>query len=134
VYCFDTDVLSIVLRGRASNELTRRLALVPSGDQFTTSITLGEMLYGARKRSSEDLAERIEALVERLVAVLPFDRDAARMYGSIRAELELAGKRIDEPDLRIASIALAHDLTLVTGNTKHFGRVPELRVENWLAS
>ncbi len=35
-------------------------------------------------------------------------------------------------DLLIASIALRHDLPLITGNTRHFSRVPGLRVENWL--
>jgi tRNA(fMet)-specific endonuclease VapC len=53
-------------------------------------------------------------------------------YGPLRARLEQAGRRIDEPDLPIASIALSHDLTVVTGNTRHFARVPGLRVENWL--
>lgn len=41
---------------------------------------------------------------------------------------------VAEPDLRIASIALAHDLTLVTGNARHFSRVPGLNVENWMAA
>jgi predicted nucleic acid-binding protein len=35
--------------------------------------------------------------------------------------------------LRIASIVLANDLTLVSGNVRHFFRVPNLRLENWLA-
>jgi len=43
-----------------------------------------------------------------------------------------AGQRLDDPDLRIAAICVAHDLTLVTGNVRHFERVPGLRVENWL--
>jgi hypothetical protein len=38
-----------------------------------------------------------------------------------------------EPDLRIASIALANDLVLVTGNVRHFRRVPGLVIEDWLA-
>ena len=50
----------------------------------------------------------------------------------LRAELERQGRRLDEPDLRIASIALSRQLTVVTGNVRHFRRVPELAVENWL--
>jgi tRNA(fMet)-specific endonuclease VapC len=42
------------------------------------------------------------------------------------------GQRIDEPDLRIASIVLSHGMTLVTGNVPHFRRVPGLLMENWL--
>ena len=44
-----------------------------------------------------------------------------------------AGRRLDEPDLRIASIALSRNLTVITGNVRHFSRVPGLRLENWLA-
>ena len=54
------------------------------------------------------------------------------MYGRLRAELERNGRPLAEPDLRIAAIALARELTLVSGNARHFGRVPGLRVENWL--
>ena len=47
MYCFDTDVLSAVLRRDPPLRLIRRLASVPAEQQFTTSITLGELLYGA---------------------------------------------------------------------------------------
>jgi len=66
------------------------------------------------------------------VSILLFDEPAARSYAEIRVELEAAGRRLEDPDIRIAAICLAHDLTLVTGNVRHFERVPGLRVENWL--
>jgi predicted nucleic acid-binding protein len=134
LYCFDTDVISATMRGDAPLHLVRRLALVPATDQFTTSITLGELVYGAARKGSEELVERIRDLVLMGLAVLAFDQPAAELYGRLRAQLEREGRRLAEPDLRIASIALARDLTLVTGNVKHFQRVPELRVENWLAT
>ena len=133
MYCFDTDVLSAVLRRDPPLRLIRRLAALPAEQQFTTAITLGELLYGATKRASPTLAERIRDLVRSLLAILPFDEAAAEHYGTLRAELELAGRGLAEPDLRIASIALANELTLVSGNVRHFSRVPGLRVENWLA-
>ena len=61
-----------------------------------------------------------------------FERRAAETYGRLRADLERVGTPLAEPDLRIASIALTHDLTVVTGNVRHFSRAPGLRVENWL--
>lgn len=112
--------------------LIRRLATVPADEQFTTAITAGELLYGAAKRRSPDLTERVRNLISTAVTVLPFDMHAAEIYGPLRSELETKGRRIDEPDLRIASIALAHDLTLVTGNVRHFERVPGLVIEDWL--
>ncbi len=133
VYCFDTDVLSAVLKRDPPLHLVRRLAQVPSADQYTTAVTLGELLYGAAKRSSLQLVDRIRSLIPQLTAVLAFDASAAEIYGPLRAQLESEGRRLDEPDLRIASIALSRDLILISGNVRHFSRVPGLRLENWLA-
>jgi tRNA(fMet)-specific endonuclease VapC len=69
----------------------------------------------------------------RATVILPFDSAAAEVYGPLRAKLEREGKRLGEPDLRIASIALSRGLTVVTGNVRHFSRVPDLVVEIWLA-
>ncbi len=46
--------------------------------------------------------------------------------------ITLDGKRLADPDLRIAAIALANGLTLITGNLTHFARVPGLRAEDWI--
>lgn len=110
----------------------RRLARVAPEEQFTTAITLGELLYGAARRGNETLVERIRELLSEAVSILPFNEDAAEVYGPLRARLEASGRRLDEPDLRIASIALANGLTLVTGNVRHFQRVPGLSIEDWL--
>jgi tRNA(fMet)-specific endonuclease VapC len=133
VYCFDTDVLSATMRRDPDLALIRRLAQLPPSEQFTTAITLGELLYGAERRGSARLRERVRELIGGALIVLPFDVAAAEVYGSLRARLEADGRRLDEPDLRIASIALAADLTLVTANVRHFDRVADLPVENWLA-
>ena len=132
MFCFDTDVLSAVIHREPPLHLIRRVAHVPAAEQFTTSITLGELLYGAAKRGSDRLETRVRDLIESGVRVLPFDTRAAEVYGALRASLEREGRRLDEPDLRIAAIALSRDLTLVTGNVRHFSRVADLRVEDWL--
>ena len=130
--CLDTDVLSVFLRRGASPSAQRRLAEVSADSHFTTSITLGELLYGAVRRQSVSLMRAIEEYVQGDVTIVPFDEPAARSYAEIRVGLEATGQRLDDPDLRIAAICVAHDLTLVTGNVRHFERVPGLRVENWL--
>lgn len=134
MYCFDTDVLSAVIKRDPPLHLLRRLARTPAEQQRTTTITLGELLYGAARRGSPALVERVRAIILRAQHILPFDEAAAEVYGPLRARLESEGRRLDEPDLRIASITLAHSLVLVTGNVRHFARVPGLRVENWLIS
>ena len=132
MYCFDTDVLSAVIRRDPPLALIRRLAQVPPTEQATTTITLGELLYGAAKRGSDRLTRRVREVVTLATVILPFDADAAEVYGPLRAQLENEGRRLAEPDLRIASIALPRGLTVVTGNVRHFSRVPGLAVENWL--
>ena len=67
------------------------------------------------------------------ITIVPFDDAAAERYGHLRASLESDGMPLAEPDLRIAAIALSRSFTLVTGNTRHFKRVPGLTLENWLA-
>ena len=131
-YCFDTDVVSAMLKAQPPLSLVRRVAGVPPGEQCTTSITVGELLYGAARLDRDRLVQRVRTIIDYAQIVLPFDQAAAEIYGPLRACLEAEGRRLAEPDLRIAAIALLHDLTLVTGNVRHFARVPDLRVENWL--
>jgi tRNA(fMet)-specific endonuclease VapC len=132
MFCFDTDVMSATVRsGGGPPQLARRLGVVAAAMQFTTSVTVGELLYGARKRQSRRLEDVIEGVVA-VIQVVPFDELAARSYADIRVALEVASRPLEDPDLRIAAICLSHDLTLVTGNVRHFERVPGLRVENWL--
>lgn len=132
-YLFDTDTLSNLLRRAPSPGLLRRLATVPPDEQCTSSVTLSELLYGShrlRERAAE-LVERIERTLVPNLAIVPFDADAARACGALRAELERRGTPIGDAYMRIASIALANDLIVVTGDTRHFERVPALQVENW---
>jgi len=76
------------------------------------------------------------AIAKRVLAaltVLPYDVAAARVYGQVRARLESAGRPLADADLQIAATALLHDLEMVTGNVKHFRRVPGLRISPALA-
>jgi tRNA(fMet)-specific endonuclease VapC len=132
-YLFDTDTISAVLRPRPDLTVARRLATVPADAQFTSAITLGELLFGAVRKARADLLARIQAIAD-TVPVLPFHEAAARTYAELRADLERRGTALAEPDLRIAAIALTFNLVLVTGNERQFRRVPDLVVENWLES
>jgi tRNA(fMet)-specific endonuclease VapC len=134
MYLLDTDILSNLMRRAPSTTLIAKLASVPVEQQFTCSITLGELIYGAcRLRTrTRNLLEQLEGILLPNLPVLPFDAAAARRYGEVRAELEGHGALLGDADLRIGAIALARGLTVVTGNTQHFQRIPGLPVENWL--
>jgi tRNA(fMet)-specific endonuclease VapC len=134
MYLLDTDILSNVMKRSPSSTLIARVARVPPEHQFTSSITLGELVYGAHRLRERTtiLMKRIEDVLVPNLQVLSFDAAAARRYGEIRAELDRSGIPIGDADLRIAAIALSHHLKVVTGNERHFQRVPELEIENWL--
>lgn len=130
-YLFDTDVISGLLRASVMTKLHRQIARVPARQQCTTTITLAELSYGAHKVGKIDLYARVRTILNDL-EILTFDVAAAEEYGPLRARLEKKGLKLDEADLRIASIARVHGCTLVTGNVRHFARVEDLEVENWL--
>ncbi len=132
-YCLETDIVSAAIKPYPNLGLVRRAAAVPAAEQFITAITVGELVYGAARRESASLTRRIQEVIQTAATVLPFDEQAGHAYGELRARLEREGKSLAEPDLRIASIALANELVMVTGNVRHFERVEGLTVENWLA-
>ena len=132
MYLLDTDILSNLMKREPSPNLEAKMASVSAAAQFASSITLGELIYGAKKKGSSRLMQEVEDRVASHLPVLPFDAEAARRYGAVRAELENRGTPIGDADIRIASIALVRGLIVVTGNTRHFERVPDLPVENWL--
>lgn len=130
-YVFDTNIISALMRRDAFARVSQLLARTRVEDQCTTSITAGELRYGALRVGRPELWTRARVILQSLT-VLSFDGHAAEFYGELRARLEKRGAILEEADLRIAAIALAHDCTLVTGNVKHFKRVEGLRVEDWL--
>ena len=129
-YLLDTNAASGLLKGNQPN-LTRRSGLISTGRQFIPSVVRAELLFGWN--ASPIYAVRISLLQSFLNGYpsLPFDDAAAEEYGKLRAYLRATGAMIGPNDLMIASIALAHDLVLVTHNTQEFARVPGLRVEDW---
>ena len=78
------------------------------------------------------LLKLFETVLLPRVTILPFDFLAGKKYGEIRSLLEKQGTPLEHADLQIASIALSRNMTLITGNIRHFKRVPNLEIENWL--
>lgn len=130
-YLLDTNILSDLIRNPAGRA-ARRLAVVGETTVCTSIVVACELRYGATKKGSPQLSERVEVILESL-EVLPLDKEADRRYAEIRSHLERLGKPIGPNDLLIAAHARALDLTLVTDNVEEFGRVPGLSTEAWLA-
>ena len=131
-WMLDTNTLSDLIRNPRRALMQRLDATDP--DAVCTSIVVAcELRFGARRRGSEVLTQRVEQLLDTL-AVLPLDSPADQHYADIRATLERAGTPIGSHDLFIAAHARSRGLTLVTHNTREFDRVPGLSVEDWLTA
>jgi tRNA(fMet)-specific endonuclease VapC len=126
----DTNIVSDLLR-HPGGSAAERIADVGPDAVCVSIITAAELRYGCAKKGSAKLMAHVEAILDS-VQVLAFDVPSDAEYGSIRAELEAAGKPIGPNDLLIAAHACAAGAILVTDNTSEFYRVRGLRVENWL--
>jgi len=126
----DTNILSDAIRN-PFGRTTRYVERFEESAICTSAIVASEMRYGARKKGSPRLIERVEQTLA-WVNVLPYDDAASHAYGIIRGELERQGKPIGWGDLFIAAHARSLDLTLVTNNVREFSRVEGLQIENWL--
>ena len=121
----------ISLLNSSDAELMRRYSARQPADLVLCSVVKAELLYGARRSARVEFnLKRLEYFAAPLQS-LPFDDRCAHDYGVIRADLAAQGTPIGANDLMIAAIARAHDLILVTHNTKEFSRVAGLRVEDW---
>lgn len=129
-YLFDTNVWIHLLKKRAPKARSRVDEMEPA-EIVTCSIIKAELWRGALKY--ENPAHRLKQVNAALSPYksLPFDDAAAHHYASIRHYLETRGEVIGPNDLKIAAICLANDLTLVTGNTDEFARVPGLKFDDW---
>ena len=131
-WMLDTNTLSDLIRNPRGTLVQRLSATDP--DALCTSIVVAcELRFGARRKGSQVLTQRVEQLLDTLT-VLPLDEPADEHYADIRAELERAGTPIGSHDLFIAAHARSRDMTLITHNMREFTRVPGLRVEDWLAA
>ncbi len=125
----DTDTCVELLRG--NRKVIEKRASI-SDAVLTTWITAAELYFGAAK-SRDPAANRtlVDEFLETL-AVLGLDQTSAQRFGESKSNLEREGELIPDADLFIASIALANGAGIVTGNQRHFVRIPGLTVEDWI--
>jgi tRNA(fMet)-specific endonuclease VapC len=128
-HLLDTNICSAHMRRPGG--LAHRFFQYASGIAIST-VVLAELYSGAYKHPNPS---RLLALIADLlqeVAVLDFDSACAEQFGKVQGGLSRQGIMVPETDLMIASVALIHDLTLVTHNTADFQNIPGLRLDDWL--
>ncbi len=129
-FLFDTNACIAYLNNHLS-PIRRKLEQISSKQVFICSVVKAELFYGAMKSKNHAQTLAKQSVFLNQFVSLPFDDKAAKIFGEIRAHLARLGTPIGPYDLQIAAIALAHNVTLVTHNTREFSRVPNLQIEDW---
>ena len=99
-----------------------------------SAVALAELKTWLHRLNTPDRYREGLAMLMTDFVLLPVDEAVADRFGKLGAKLLDQGQTVATPDLLIAATALVHDLTLVTGNVRHFEVVEGLRIENWLPS
>lgn len=135
-YLLDTNACIAVINGQPDRVRLRvQRAVEAQARVWVSSIVVFELWYGVAKSSRPEAnARRLAAFFAGPVNLLPFDDEDARAAGTLRANLESAGRPIGAYDLLIAGQALRHNLILVTANVSEFRRVQGLVWQDWAKS
>jgi len=129
VILLDTDVCVALLRGH--RQILERRRAEPD-EVAVAAMTAAELFYGAEK-SARPAQNR--ALVEEFLQTLPVlhtNLPIVRLFGSLKARIARDGTSLPDADILIAATSLSQCDRLITGNSAHFERFVELRIENWL--
>jgi tRNA(fMet)-specific endonuclease VapC len=132
-YMLDTDICSYIMK-RSNKQVLRRLAGTPVSDVCISVVTKAELLFGVEISPQRHQDEAALGAFLSYVAILDFPDQASLHYAKIRADLKTRGAMIGANDLFIAAHARSLGLTLVTNNTREFGRIRNLAIENWAVS
>lgn len=130
VYMLDTDIASFIMK-RSNDAVLRKLQTVPVSAICISAVAESELRFGVEvsPRHRKD-REALDTLL-RFLPVIDYPAAAAIEYGRIRGDLQRRGLLIGANDMLIAAHACCMGLTLVTNNTREFGRIAGLKLENW---
>ncbi|MGA8017702.1 MAG: type II toxin-antitoxin system VapC family toxin [Desulfobacterales bacterium] len=126
----DTDICIYIIK-RKPADVIKRLMKSRISQIGISSITLSELESGVEKSSKQEQNQVALAQFLAPMEILSYGDEAAQQYGRLRAFLEKQGTPIGSLDMLIAAHALSIDCILVTNNEKEFGRVPNLKIDNW---
>ena len=128
-YLLDTDIVVFFLRNKKS--IAEHLALLSPNDIFVSEVTVAELEYGNR---CSGRYEENKWMVDRFLSsvnIVPFS-DAIHLYAEERYRLRMLGQSIEDFDLLIGCTAVSDNLVMVTNNAKHYSRIKDIKIENWV--
>lgn len=130
-FLLDTNICIYIAKKKPENVL-RRFENLDVGQVCMSTITYGELLYGAYKSQHPKKTLTILEALASLIPPVALSLRTGIFYGKIRSTLEKQGTPIGNNDLWIAAHALDLNVVLVTNNVREFSRIPHLKIENWV--
>jgi tRNA(fMet)-specific endonuclease VapC len=131
VYLLDTDIVIYWLKNKYP-KINKKMKKIDEERISVSSITVAELYFGAYNSGrKEENKQLIDELLEK-INIIHFDESAAQCFGQIKSLLKSQGKIICDSDLFIAAAAISNDLILVTNNERHFERISDLEITNWV--
>ncbi|MDF1553612.1 MAG: PIN domain-containing protein [Deferrisomatales bacterium] len=129
-YLLDTN---LYIMKKKPEGVIRRFGQLTLSSVAICAITPSELEYGVEKSALP--AQNRYALARFLtpLEILCYEDEAAHSCGGIPAYLERPGTPSGALDMLITAHALSANCTLVANSEREFQRVPNLRVENWVA-
>ena len=101
-------------------------------DEMSLSvISYGELVFGAKKSGSVEKNLKTVEYIKSIFTLVDVTSDVMDVFGEIKAKIQKTGRIIDDMDLLIASTAISENMILVTHNTKHFEKIPNLQIQDW---
>ena len=110
--------------------MNRKIARAGIDNCFLSEITVAELYYGAENSDNPKKTMRETEEFISMFGIVPFG-ESLHTFGKEMAYLRAIGRKIENFDMAIGSIALHHKMVMVTDNTEHLGRIRGLKVENW---
>ncbi len=133
MYLLDTNILSELIKRKPNSNLLQKLKTVPAELLYTTVISVIELRAGCARRQDKDVFwKRIEEEILCRVQILSIGTKEAIKTGDLIAWMFKQGTPVGIEDVLIASVGICQELTVITANTRHFNRFPEVKIENWL--
>lgn len=138
-FLINTNVISETFRPRPAPQVLEWVRRQIAGDLFLAAMSLGELVRGARRVRDRVQRERLARWINHDLAtqfqghILPFDREAAVIWGTIMGEGDRAGRPKPMADAQIAAVALRNGLTLATRNVRDFRDMGVTLVNPWAA-
>lgn len=128
-YLLDTSICVFFLRGKY--DIDKHIRAVGSSNCYLSEITVAELKYGVECSSSKILnKQQLEQFLDQ-VNIIPFS-EGIDVFAKEKARLRKCGTPVEDFDLFIGCTAVSRGMTLVTDNVKHFERIVDLHVENWV--